>query len=100
MAVTEKYFTTSYFDAHLSGAQADQEVLKDIMKVKMPDLHACLDDIDIEVSTVTLNWFLAIFFDAVPFEVSDFLMMLLKCIFLFQNHNDYGLYVVLVAGCE
>ena len=70
VAVTEKYFTPSYFDAYLSGAQADQDVLKDIMKVKLPDLYKHLDSFDIDISTVTLNWFLAIFFEAVPFEVS------------------------------
>ena len=59
-----------YFDQYLSGAQADQEVLKDIIREKLPRLANHLENLEIEISTVTLNWFLAIFFDAVPFEVS------------------------------
>ena len=68
--MTEKYFNPSYFDQYLSGAQADQEVLKEIVEEKLPSLAAHLRSVDIDLSTITLNWFLAVFFDAVPFEVS------------------------------
>lgn len=70
MAVTERYHTASYFDQNLLGAQADQSVLRDLLADRLPDLARHLQAIDIEISTVTLNWFLAIFFDAVPFPVS------------------------------
>lgn len=70
VAVTERYFTPNYFDQNLIGAQADQEVLKDLLKEKMPSLWQHFVQLDIELCTVTLNWFLAIFFDCVPFEVS------------------------------
>ncbi|XP_078325499.1 uncharacterized protein LOC111124243 isoform X7 [Crassostrea virginica] len=68
VAVTEKYFPCHYFDQNLIGAQSDQQVLKDLLAEKLPNLSRHLDSIDIEISTVTLNWFLAIFFDAVPFQ--------------------------------
>ena len=71
MAITEKYFSPNYFDKTLTGAQADQEVLKDILRDKLPQIAEHLDSIDIELSTVTFNWFLAIFFEAVPFQVSQ-----------------------------
>ena len=70
MAVTERYHTASYFDQNLLGAQADQSVLRDLLADLLPDMARHLQAIDIEISTVTLNWFLAIFFDAVPFPVS------------------------------
>jgi hypothetical protein len=70
VAITEKYFTPMYFDHNLTGALADQEVMRDIMRDKLPKLYKHLTDLDIEISTVTLNWFLAVFFDSVPFEVS------------------------------
>ncbi|XP_022246616.1 uncharacterized protein LOC106463422 [Limulus polyphemus] len=69
VAITEKYFTPNYFDQNLIGAQADQQVLKDLLREKLPNLYRHLASNDIELSTITLNWFLAIFFDAVPFEV-------------------------------
>ncbi|KAK3088782.1 hypothetical protein FSP39_023684 [Pinctada imbricata] len=68
VAVTEHYFPSHYFDQNLIGAQADQQVLKDTLADKLPNLSRHLEGIDIEISTVTLNWFLAIFFDAVPFQ--------------------------------
>lgn len=70
IAVTERYFDKAYFDQNLSGAQADQEVLKELVEVKFPKLSKHLDECDIDLTTVTLNWFLALFFDAVPFQVS------------------------------
>ena len=69
IAISEKYFAGNYYDHNLIGAQADQEVLKEIIKEKLPELYQHLADIDIEISTITLNWFLAIFFDCVPFQV-------------------------------
>lgn len=68
VAITERYFTPNYFDHSLVGAQADQEVLKSMLRDKLPRLQRHLSQLDIELCTVTLNWFLAIFFDSVPFE--------------------------------
>ncbi|EJD74068.1 hypothetical protein LOAG_18565 [Loa loa] len=68
VAVTEKYFDKSYFDYALTGAQADQEVLKELVARRLPRLAAHLDHYGIDLATVTLNWFLALFHDAVPFQ--------------------------------
>jgi hypothetical protein len=69
VAITERYFDQSYFDQSLTGAQADQEVLKEIVEQKFPRLAQHLDECEIDLTTVTLNWFIALFFDAVPFHV-------------------------------
>lgn len=71
VAIAEKFFSNHYFDQNLIGAQSDQHVLKDLLAHKLPLLNRHLETIDIELSTVTLNWFLAVFFDAVPFLVSN-----------------------------
>jgi TBC1 domain family member 2B len=68
VAVIEKHFQPHYFDNGLIGAQADQECLKEIIKIKLPDLSEHLELIEIDLSSITLNWFLAIFIDSVPFE--------------------------------
>jgi hypothetical protein len=80
VACVEKYFLLHYFDSGLIGAQADQALLKDIVKSKMSDLYAHLESIEIDLSSITLNWFLAIFIDCVPFEVSIF-RIFLSCFF-------------------
>lgn len=46
-----------------------QEVLKEIVEQKFLRLANHLYDCDIDLTTITLNWFLALFFDAVPFQV-------------------------------
>ena len=68
--MVEAYFPPNYFDMSLIGAQADQNILKDILELKLPQLQSHLDDIGIEMCSFTLNWFLAIFFEVVPFTVS------------------------------
>jgi len=59
VAITEKLFLPHYFDNGLVGAQADQECLKEIIKNKLPDLYEHLESIDIDLTSITLNWFLA-----------------------------------------
>ncbi|XP_038045784.1 TBC1 domain family member 2B-like isoform X1 [Patiria miniata] len=81
VAVVESYFPANYFDSSLIGAQADQNILKDILELRLPRLHAHLDDIGIEMCSFTLNWFLAIFFDVVPFTM---LLRIWDC-FLFDG---------------
>ncbi|GFY51702.1 TBC1 domain family member 2B [Trichonephila inaurata madagascariensis] len=72
VAIVERYFPSSYFDQNLIGAQADQELLKELLRSKLPKISAHLAALDIELSTVTLNWFLSLFIDSVPIEVSLF----------------------------
>jgi TBC1 domain family member 2B len=69
VAVTEKYFSPCYFDKALTGARADQNVLQDIIRQKLPIVFTHLSSIDVELSTICLNWFLAVFYDVVPFQV-------------------------------
>ncbi len=71
VCITERFFSSSYFDRNLTGAQADQDVLKNMLREKLPPLSQHFHDIDIDISTVTFNWFLAIFFDVVPFQVGN-----------------------------
>jgi TBC1 domain family member 2B len=52
VAITERYFDSSYFDQSLTGAQADQEVLKEIVEQKFPRLAQHLDECEIDLTTV------------------------------------------------
>lgn len=70
VSLTERYFLPSYFDQTLTGVQADQEVLKWLVEQKLPALAHHLQLCDIDLATITLNWFLALFFDSLPFEVN------------------------------
>ena len=85
MAITERYFAANYFDENLSGAQADQLVLKDLVKEKLPHLHRHFCHHDVDISSVTLNWFLTLFINAVPFMVRT------PCLLPLSLHGMYPL---------
>ncbi|VDQ10369.1 unnamed protein product [Trichobilharzia regenti] len=67
----ERFLPENYFNSGLIDAQVDQLVLKEIVNEKLPRLSNHLKRMGIDISAVTLNWFLAVFYDSVPFEVSD-----------------------------
>ncbi|CAF0889986.1 unnamed protein product, partial [Didymodactylos carnosus] len=68
IAVTECYFPSNYYDSGLIGAQVDQFVLKDLIQIKAPELYRHFESIEVEITSLTLNWFMAIFIGSVPFE--------------------------------
>ena len=47
--------------------------MKDLLMEKLPRLGAHLDSCGIDVTFVTLNWFLTLFVDSMPTEVSSIL---------------------------
>jgi hypothetical protein len=67
IAITECHLN-NYYDAGLIGAQVDQFVLKDLIKQKAPDIYQHFEINEVEITSLTLNWFMAIFIDSVPFE--------------------------------
>ncbi|KAM7451092.1 hypothetical protein ABFA07_001163 [Porites harrisoni] len=69
VAVSEVYLK-DYFDRSLSGALADQSVLNDLVRELLPVLHEHLKYYAVDITTVTFNWFVTIFIDAVPFETA------------------------------
>ncbi|CAF3384129.1 unnamed protein product [Rotaria sp. Silwood1] len=67
IAITECHLN-NYYDTGLIGAQVDQFVLKDLLKQKAPDIDQHFEMNEVEITSLTLNWFMAIFIDSVPFE--------------------------------
>ncbi|OON14642.1 hypothetical protein X801_09560 [Opisthorchis viverrini] len=67
-AILERYLPKKYFNCGLISAQVDQLVLKDLLASKLPQLAEHIQRMEIDISAITLNWFLAIFYDSVPFE--------------------------------
>ena len=67
IAITEIHLN-NYYDTGLIGAQVDQFVLKDLIKQKAPDIHQHFENNEVEITSLTLNWFMAIFIDSVPFD--------------------------------
>lgn len=67
IAITECHLN-NYYDTGLIGAQVDQFVLKDLIQQNAPDIYQHFENNEVEITSLTLNWFMAIFIDSVPFE--------------------------------
>ncbi|XP_036787406.2 small G protein signaling modulator 3 isoform X2 [Manis pentadactyla] len=60
-AVIEDLLPASYFSATLLGIQTDQRVLRHLIIQYLPRLDKLLQEHDIELSLITLHWFLTAF---------------------------------------
>lgn len=49
--------------------QADQRVLKDLMSEKLPRLTAHLEALKVDVSLITVEWFLVLFVESLPARI-------------------------------
>ncbi|RWS14162.1 hypothetical protein B4U79_00805 [Dinothrombium tinctorium] len=70
ICVIDHYFPPQYFDQQLTGARADQLLLKDLITTRLTyeakKVNASmLDEI---MTSVTLNWFLSLFHNALPWQ--------------------------------
>ncbi|KJH44518.1 RUN domain protein [Dictyocaulus viviparus] len=60
-ALIEDILPPNYYTHSLVGVQADERVVRYLMKSHVPDLNRILDDLDVEVSLVTVNWLITLF---------------------------------------
>ncbi|XP_061690425.1 TBC1 domain family member 2A isoform X2 [Syngnathoides biaculeatus] len=69
VAVVDAIMPQDYYSKNLLAAQADQYVLKDFLVEKVPRLAAHFDLYGVDVSLVTLNWFLVVFVESLPSDI-------------------------------
>uniref|UniRef100_A0A7M5XAK7 RUN and TBC1 domain-containing protein 3 n=1 Tax=Clytia hemisphaerica TaxID=252671 RepID=A0A7M5XAK7_9CNID len=58
VAIIEDLLPSSYFSSTLIGVQVDQRVLRQLIANYMPSLDDAMKEHDIEISLITLHWFL------------------------------------------
>ncbi|CAG0914429.1 unnamed protein product [Notodromas monacha] len=68
-AIIEDLLPASYYSQTLLGVQADQRVLREMVQGMLPELDKVLTDHDIELSLITLHWFLTLFASVVHMRV-------------------------------
>lgn len=68
---TYLYVTETYLTNSLHVRFCFQSVLNELLSESLPALHAHLKYYGVDISTVTFNWFITVFIDAVPFEVRN-----------------------------
>ncbi|XP_005379376.1 PREDICTED: small G protein signaling modulator 3 isoform X3 [Chinchilla lanigera] len=68
-AIIEDLLPASYFSTTLLGVQTDQRVLRQLIVQYLPRLDKLLQEHDIELSLITLHWFLTAFASVVHVEL-------------------------------
>lgn len=61
VCIVKDLLPSSYYSANLWGAQADQLVLRSLVATHLPRLDSLLSRHSIELSLITLHWFLTLF---------------------------------------
>jgi hypothetical protein len=67
-SIIENILPQDYFTSHLLVAQADQRVLIDIIRDKLPKLAKHIDQLGVDLPAVTFAWFLSLYTDCLPVE--------------------------------
>lgn len=71
VCIIERILPQDYFTSHLIVAQADQRVLIDLVHTMLPRLAQHIDDLGVDLPAVTFAWFLSLYTDCLPVEVSN-----------------------------
>lgn len=69
VAIVEDLLPASYYSSTLIGIQADQRVLRTLISNYLPDIDETLKNHDIELSLITLHWFLTLFASVVHMKI-------------------------------
>lgn len=67
--IVEDLLPASYYSSTLLGIQADQKVLISLISNYLPDLDVKLKEHDIELSLITLHWFLTLFASVIHIKI-------------------------------
>ncbi|KAL3875519.1 hypothetical protein ACJMK2_033464 [Sinanodonta woodiana] len=68
-SIIEDLLPASYYSSTLIGIQADQRVLRQLLISYLPDTDLVLKEHDIELSLISLHWFLTLFASVVHMKV-------------------------------
>lgn len=69
VTIVEDLLPASYYSSTLIGIQADQRVLRTLIMNYLPDIDETLKNHDIELSLITLHWFLTLFASVVHMKI-------------------------------
>lgn len=69
VTIVEDLLPASYYSSTLIGIQADQKVLRTLITNFLPDVDETLKNHDIELSLITMNWFLTLYASVVHMKI-------------------------------
>lgn len=62
---------TDYYSPHMLGLKTDQEVLGELVKVRIPGVWKTMMDQNVMWTLVVSRWFICLYIDILPVEVSS-----------------------------
>lgn len=66
------FVVTDYYSPAMLGLKTDQEVLGELVKVKIPGVWQTMVDHNVMWTLVVSRWFICLYIDILPVEVSAF----------------------------
>ena len=72
LAIIERMLPATFFSPTLLASRADQMVLDDLVKQMVPKVYNKLGELGVDLASITFGWFLSLFTDCLPVEVSFF----------------------------
>jgi hypothetical protein len=79
-AIVERILPEDFFSPSLLPSRACPMVLLDYVQELVPKLYAHLTDLDVDLPAICFSWFLSLFTDCLPVEVS-----VIVCFFVHGN---------------
>ena len=69
MSILSRILPHGYYTPDLLSSRADQLVLAELVAQYVPKVHSHLEDLGVDLSSITFGWFLSLFTDCLPVEV-------------------------------
>ncbi|MGH0151821.1 UNVERIFIED_CONTAM: hypothetical protein FKN15_063452 [Acipenser sinensis] len=82
----EDTIKTDYYSPAMLGLKTDQEVLGELVKLKVPAVAELMETHNVMWTLVVSRWFICLFIDILPVEVM-MMMMMMHCCFNVLSHN-------------
>lgn len=76
VTIVDDLMPLDIYSKELMGTSIDQDIFKLLLKIKFPKISKATEDMGVPLSLITCEWFLALFVNALPIEVSCSVM---KC---------------------
>lgn len=97
-AIIERILPEDFFAPSLLPSRACPLVLLDFVKEHLPKLYAHLRDLGVDLTAICFSWFLSLFTDCLPVEVTRrFSALSARILMVYRRYFGFGIYSWLMA---
>lgn len=69
----DRMLPRDFYTPTLLGSRVDQMVLQDLVSAHLPKVASHLKELGVDLASITFGWFLSLFTDCLPVEVSQYI---------------------------